>query len=467
MKNFFNNFIVPGTAGLLILLAGLGFFAPATAQTGPRVGQLVVSPGSQTVYLVGSNGLYGFPSPDVFYSWGYNFGQVLPASSVGTALQPVAVVLSKPAGCDSPLSACGSFAAGLGFGNVSGSGEPCGGNTNNPKTCISGYTCLPVPSSNLPFGDVGGICVANSSSLPVPRVDQLVVIAGSPTVYLVGSDGLHPFSSADIFYSWGYNFAQVVPANSAEIALTVGALVPGKLAGCSNPFDEIAGNCSGGQQTLTVISPSGGEQWAVGSTQIIKWSATSTVGMLNISLSPYVACLYSNPRCMIAEVNPYPIAAGVPNMGGFSWTVSAAATDGRAISPGQYMLNISSADGSLSATSPSPFTITSSTITVAGTPAISSLSPSSGPVGTIVTVNGSRFTQAGNSVLMRGYSVADGLTSPDGKTLQFSVPATLAPHCSVNTACPQFIISVIGGDYPIMVTNANGASNVVTFTVAP
>ena len=43
---------------------------------------------------------------------------------------------------------------------VAGAGEHCGGNIVNAPVCGSGYECQPDPSSTLPFGDVGGICVA-------------------------------------------------------------------------------------------------------------------------------------------------------------------------------------------------------------------------------------------------------------------------------------------------------------------
>jgi hypothetical protein len=46
--------------------------------------------------------------------------------------------------------------------NVAQAGEHCGGNMANAKTCATGYECQPDPQSHLPFGDVGGICVAVS-----------------------------------------------------------------------------------------------------------------------------------------------------------------------------------------------------------------------------------------------------------------------------------------------------------------
>lgn len=44
---------------------------------------------------------------------------------------------------------------------VSNNPEHCGGNIKNPPMCGVGYHCAPVLGSHLPFGDVGGTCVAN------------------------------------------------------------------------------------------------------------------------------------------------------------------------------------------------------------------------------------------------------------------------------------------------------------------
>lgn len=40
-------------------------------------------------------------------------------------------------------------------------GEHCGGNMTTARMCASGLRCAPSPESHLPFGDVGGVCVAN------------------------------------------------------------------------------------------------------------------------------------------------------------------------------------------------------------------------------------------------------------------------------------------------------------------
>jgi hypothetical protein len=44
---------------------------------------------------------------------------------------------------------------------IVGAGEFCGGNMATASVCVSGYHCAPAQGSHLPFGDVGGTCVAN------------------------------------------------------------------------------------------------------------------------------------------------------------------------------------------------------------------------------------------------------------------------------------------------------------------
>lgn len=50
--------------------------------------------------------------------------------------------------------------------NVALPGGHCGGNMMNPYVCSAGYHCAPSAGSHLPFGDVGGTCVADGTPLP-------------------------------------------------------------------------------------------------------------------------------------------------------------------------------------------------------------------------------------------------------------------------------------------------------------
>jgi hypothetical protein len=51
------------------------------------------------------------------------------------------------------------------------------------------------------------------------------VVSHNNTVYFIGEQLRYPFPSADVFFSWGLNFKQVVPANNGDLLMPVGAMV--------------------------------------------------------------------------------------------------------------------------------------------------------------------------------------------------------------------------------------------------
>lgn len=118
-----------------------------------------------------------------------------------------------------------------------------------------------------------------------------------------------------------------------------------------------------------------------------------------------------------------------------------------------------------------------------GAVSIQSISPTSGPVGTTVTVAGSGFTSdntihfgtgvivhvaAANAIYSCPMMTA-GSTSSCGsaaQTLTFTVPNGLDPACAFST--PRCYVAsrvTTPGDYSVTVENANGTSAPVTFTV--
>ncbi|MDO8552807.1 MAG: IPT/TIG domain-containing protein [bacterium] len=87
---------------------------------------------------------------------------------------------------------------------------------------------------------------------------------------------------------------------------------------------------------------------------------------------------------------------------------------------------------------------------------VNSLYPTSGGVGTSVTVFGSGFSQRGNSVHF-GPGVITNLTSSDGTSLSFTVPSQFTGYGSQSMAV---------GTYNVSVTNDRGStSNSLPFTV--
>jgi hypothetical protein len=98
---------------------------------------------------------------------------------------------------------------------------------------------------------------------------------------------------------------------------------------------------------------------------------------------------------------------------------------------------------------------------------LSSISPSSGRVGTQVTLYGSGFTSFGNTVHFGNGGMAN-LSSTNGTMLFFNIPFTIS-GCDLNAGygmvCPQFLQQVTPGTYPIYVSNVNGQTGTMYFTV--
>ncbi len=91
-----------------------------------------------------------------------------------------------------------------------------------------------------------------------------------------------------------------------------------------------------------------------------------------------------------------------------------------------------------------------------GVPTVSYLTPTSGGIGTAVTIFGTGFSASGNSVHF-GNGVIANLNSPDGRSVSFTVPAQLTGFGTQPIAM---------GTYNVSVTNAQGlTSNTVPFTI--
>lgn len=91
--------------------------------------------------------------------------------------------------------------------------------------------------------------------------------------------------------------------------------------------------------TLTVISPNGGENWAAGSRQMIKWTSSGIMGEVKIEYSIDKGALWNT------------ITPAAPNNGGYCWTVAQAAST-------QCLVRVSgAADGTPADTSDNAFAI--------------------------------------------------------------------------------------------------------------
>ncbi|MDR3642197.1 MAG: hypothetical protein P4L74_01045 [Candidatus Doudnabacteria bacterium] len=110
---------------------------------------------------------------------------------------------------------------------------------------------------------------------------------------------------------------------------------------------------------------------------------------------------------------------------------------------------------------------------------LASMAPGSGSVGTKVTINGYGFTPGGNQISFGDFGgryrkdgTADNIiataSSTDGTTLNFMVPAS-GPSgilCDSGNKCAAVAaIRRTPGNYNVSVTNSNGSSNMLVFTI--
>lgn len=98
-------------------------------------------------------------------------------------------------------------------------------------------------------------------------------------------------------------------------------------------------------------------------------------------------------------------------------------------------------------------------------PNILSIEPGSGQVGAKIKLAGSGFTRRNNVITIGTVrNAVIGVPSADGKTLSFTFPASPCDQ-KAGVNCPANVLAP--GNYTIAVTNANGMSNSVPFSVLP
>ena len=96
---------------------------------------------------------------------------------------------------------------------------------------------------------------------------------------------------------------------------------------------------------------------------------------------------------------------------------------------------------------------------------LSSLVPSSGPIGIVVLLQGSSFTDTSNTIHFGWGGQKDLKSSNGGTQISYIVPGQIGPCDFIGPACGAPIRMVTSGQYTIYVTNARGRSNTLTFEV--
>jgi hypothetical protein len=99
--------------------------------------------------------------------------------------------------------------------------------------------------------------------------------------------------------------------------------------------------------------------------------------------------------------------------------------------------------------------------------ALTNITPTSGRVGTLVSLIGTGFTYSGNTVHFGAGGTTNLTSSNNGTTLYYTIPAYISP-CDIigqGQVCAQYAQQVTAGTYPMYVNNAAGQTAVLYFTV--
>ncbi len=241
--------VAAGLAASTILWSSVLALAPFAASAAVHTeGCLVLSGG--VVWMITNGTRRGFTSAEVFQSWGYNFSQVVTATTEDVAL-PVGPIMTY---ADGTL--------------VKGPSDPLVYLVTNgqKRGFVSGevFLGLGFKFSNVQsapqntFADLS--TGANLDSAAVAHPAGVKVISNG-AIWLMTTSGRMGFPSMAAFNSFGYNLAHVVAANSYDLAMAdQGAVVARPACSGGNPTSgsvnvSLAGPAS---STLIVDSTDGG-----------------------------------------------------------------------------------------------------------------------------------------------------------------------------------------------------------------
>ncbi|MDQ3014321.1 MAG: peptidoglycan-binding protein [bacterium] len=204
---------------------------------------------------------------------------------------------------------------------------------------------------------------------------------------------------------------------------------------------------------INITIPNGGEILKRGSKTVISWIGSEKV---DIKLKSYIVCI-TTP----CEGAKYTIRNNYSG-NSLDWTVGTL-VEKIAISEGNYQIEVCETGTTKCDTSDGAFTISD---TAASAPAITSISPASGKVGSKVTINGTGFTSTSAVRFGGGYISRGSVMLTDGR-LEFTLLEGVG-LCNPYTSqiCAAMLMQITPNTYVVVVENADGTkSNQMNFKV--
>ena len=94
-----------------------------------------------------------------------------------------------------------------------------------PFASLAVFTGLGFKLRNVIEADVSVLSAGEGLFTSDARHTRGVLVESNGTIYFLGADLRYAFPSAEVFFSWGHSFVQVVPANEHDLALPIGPVL--------------------------------------------------------------------------------------------------------------------------------------------------------------------------------------------------------------------------------------------------
>ncbi len=235
-----------------VALVATVFIAPSTA-LGATAGGVYSTPDGTVWFVTKDMQKRPFTSAGAFLSYGFlNFSQVQPADASVTALPTGSFIAPADGKIFCATETKGSDVAG-----------ECALITGSQKASFTSAAVFAAQGHSFEramYGDSSFLSktsnIDNGSAAHLPGV----LVNNGGTVQMVVSGGLWGIPSIEVFNSWGYSFADVVPANSGDTAKAQVGVIPARMAGELTPTGTTGPVTPGPGGTF---DPNGGTQGSI------------------------------------------------------------------------------------------------------------------------------------------------------------------------------------------------------------
>lgn len=166
---------------------------------------------------------------------------------------------------------------------------------------------------NVKFATPHDLALPDGPVMPF-RDGTLVKSKDSPLVYLVSDGQKRGFESGQVFLDQGYSFANMILINLPDRA-TFDVLPMG-------PTISAAPNSAVSSTPVTVVTPNGGEQWLLGTTQTIRWSDANPANQTySVRVTSQVGNIlgYAGGTVGLTQLSGWSVGSvGLPGMANFT-----------------------------------------------------------------------------------------------------------------------------------------------------